>query len=50
MLTDRTASPPAWTPGHRFQVRRPHACEVESPLDDRGAKREYRIGFQLPNP
>jgi hypothetical protein len=38
-------SPPAWTPGHRVQVRHHRACEVERPLHDRGAKREYRIGF-----
>ena len=29
----------------RVQVRRNRAFEVERPLYDRGAKREYRIGF-----
>ena len=29
----------------RVQVRRHRACEVERPLHDRGAKKEYRSGF-----
>jgi hypothetical protein len=45
MLTDRAASPPAWVRASRVQVRRHRACEVERPLQDRGAKKEYRIRF-----
>jgi len=44
MLTDRAASPPAWTPVGRVQVRRPRACEVERPLHDRGAKKDFYNG------
>jgi hypothetical protein len=29
----------------RVQVRRHRACEVERPFYDRGAKKEYLIGF-----
>jgi hypothetical protein len=32
MLTDRVASPPAWTQRSHVQVRRHRACEVERPL------------------
>jgi len=38
MLADRAASPPAWTPGYR-------ACEVERPMQDLGAKKDFHMKF-----
>jgi len=35
---------------NRVQVRRHRACEIERPLHDRGAKKDFYNGFWLPFP
>jgi hypothetical protein len=44
----RARLPGLWT--NRVQIRRHQACEVERSSHDRGAKKEFHLGFWLLSP